>query len=189
MPGTFSRHWFERKPLVGDSGMNHGTCVMRVPWCMSGSLTRGGGENVPGVHGACATRNVTDLSRGPWHVVQGRLPWQTLHRACKRNMMQYCNFQGKDVKFLSDNNYLPSLAQPDADPSGERFVQNVFLRGNRKELGMAECGVRAWYKEWKWKPQTPRWWEKKKIIVSQQLLWNTPHYKKDYRKLTEGAPH
>ena len=33
-----------------------------VPWCMSGSLTCGGGENVPG---ACATRNFTYLSRGP----------------------------------------------------------------------------------------------------------------------------
>ena len=26
-------------------------------WCMSGSLTRIGGENVPGIPGACATRN------------------------------------------------------------------------------------------------------------------------------------
>ena len=34
--------------------MYHGTCVTRVPWCMSGSLTRGGGENVPGIPGACA---------------------------------------------------------------------------------------------------------------------------------------
>ena len=32
--------------------MRHGTCVTHVPWCMPGSLTRGGGENVPG---ACAT--------------------------------------------------------------------------------------------------------------------------------------
>ena len=34
--------------------MHHGTCVTHVPWCMSGSLTRGGGENVPGIPGACA---------------------------------------------------------------------------------------------------------------------------------------
>ena len=34
--------------------MHHGTCVMHVPWCMSGSLTCGGGENVPGIPGACA---------------------------------------------------------------------------------------------------------------------------------------
>ena len=62
MPGTFSRHRLQRKPLVSDPGMHHGTCVTHVPWCMSGSLTRGGGENVPG---ACATLNFTYLARGP----------------------------------------------------------------------------------------------------------------------------
>ena len=45
---------FQRKPLVSDPGMHHGTCVTHVPWCMSGSLTRGDGENVPGIPGACA---------------------------------------------------------------------------------------------------------------------------------------
>ena len=57
MPGTCSPHRLLRKPLVSDPGMHH------VPWCMSGSLTRGGGENVPG---ACATRNFMCLARGPW---------------------------------------------------------------------------------------------------------------------------
>ena len=46
--------------------MHHGTCVTHVVWCMSGSLTRVGGENIPGILGACATRNFTYLSRGPW---------------------------------------------------------------------------------------------------------------------------
>ena len=46
---------FQRKPLVSDPGMHHGTCVTHVPWCMSGSLTCGDGENVPGIPGACAT--------------------------------------------------------------------------------------------------------------------------------------
>ena len=45
---------FQRKPLVSDPGMHHGTCVTHVPWCMSGSLTCGDGENVPGIPGACA---------------------------------------------------------------------------------------------------------------------------------------
>ena len=31
-----------------------------------GSLTRGGGENVPGIPSAYATRNFTDLARGPY---------------------------------------------------------------------------------------------------------------------------
>ena len=43
----------QRKPLANDPGMHHGTCVTHVPWCMSGSLTRGGEENVPGIPGAC----------------------------------------------------------------------------------------------------------------------------------------
>ena len=61
----FPRHWLQRKPLVSDPGMHHGTCVTHVPWCMSGLLTRGDGENVPGICGACATRNLTHLVRGP----------------------------------------------------------------------------------------------------------------------------
>ena len=44
MPGTFSQLRLQRKPLVSDSDMQHGTCVTHVPWCMSGSFTHGGGE-------------------------------------------------------------------------------------------------------------------------------------------------
>ena len=62
----YPRHQLQRKPLVNDHGMHHGTCVTHVPWCMSGSLTRGSGENVPSIPGACTTRNFTYLARGPW---------------------------------------------------------------------------------------------------------------------------
>ena len=51
---VFPRRRLKRKPLVSDPGMHHGTCVTHVPWCMSGSLTCGDGENVPGIPGACA---------------------------------------------------------------------------------------------------------------------------------------
>ena len=51
---VFPRRRFRRKPLVSDPDMHHGTCVTHVPWCMSGSLTCGNGENVPGIPGACA---------------------------------------------------------------------------------------------------------------------------------------
>ena len=37
-------HRLQRKPLVNDPGMHHGTYVTHVPWCMSGSLNRGGVE-------------------------------------------------------------------------------------------------------------------------------------------------
>ena len=67
---VFPRHRLQRKPLVSDPDIHHGTCVTHVPWCMSGSLTCGGGENVPGVPGipfcACTNLNFTYLARGPW---------------------------------------------------------------------------------------------------------------------------
>ena len=63
----FPGHRLQRKPLVGDPGMHHGTCVTHVPWWMSGLLTPGGGENVPGIPGACATRNFTYLVRGQFN--------------------------------------------------------------------------------------------------------------------------
>ena len=40
----FPRHRLQRKPLVSNPGMHHGTCVTHMPWCMLGSLPRGGGK-------------------------------------------------------------------------------------------------------------------------------------------------
>ena len=57
---------FQGNGLVSYPGMHHGTCVTHVPWCMSGSLTYGDEENVPGIPGACANRNIMYLVRGPW---------------------------------------------------------------------------------------------------------------------------
>ena len=62
---VFPTYRLQRKPQVCDPGMHHGTCVTHVPWCMSESLIRGGGENVPGIPSACATRNFAYLTRGP----------------------------------------------------------------------------------------------------------------------------
>ena len=62
---VFPRHWLQRKRLISDPGMYHGTCITHVPWCMSGSLISGGGDNAPGIPGACVTRNFTYLTRGP----------------------------------------------------------------------------------------------------------------------------
>ena len=64
MPETFFP-----PPRVSYPDMRHGTCVTHMPWCMSGSLTSccfevGGGENVPGIYGAWATRNFANLKRG-----------------------------------------------------------------------------------------------------------------------------
>ena len=64
----FPRHQLQRKPLVSDLGMHHDTCVTHVSWCMSGSLTRSGRENVPGIPGACTTRNFCVSGKRPiWY--------------------------------------------------------------------------------------------------------------------------
>ena len=76
----FPRHRLQRKLLVSDPGMHHGTCVTHVPWCMSGSLTRGGGENVPGIPDACATRNFTYLARGLWIETQNNVQMRTMNQ-------------------------------------------------------------------------------------------------------------
>ena len=62
----FPRHRHQRSPLVSVPGIHHGTCVTTVPWCISGSLTRDGAKNIPGIPSACTTRNFTYLARGPF---------------------------------------------------------------------------------------------------------------------------
>ena len=81
---VFPRRRFQRKPLVSDPGMHHGTCVTHVPWCMSGSRTRGGGENVPGIPGACAPA----ISR-IWQEAHWLRPWFGTFRATQCIMTNY----------------------------------------------------------------------------------------------------
>ena len=69
--GLHTRHRLQRKPLVSDPSLHCGMCVTHVPWWMSGSLIRGGGENVPDFPGACANSNFTYLTRGPLPAHQG----------------------------------------------------------------------------------------------------------------------
>ena len=76
MPWTFSPPLTSKK--TASSRSRHvSTCVTHVSRCMSGSLTRGGRENVPGIPGACATRNFTHLASGPWN--DGVLLKHSLH--------------------------------------------------------------------------------------------------------------
>ena len=79
---VFPTRRLQRKPLVSDPGMHHGTCETHVPWCMSGSLTCCGGENVPGIPSACAPAIL-------------RI-WQEAHG-------QFWNscFPGEDIDFVS----------------------------------------------------------------------------------------
>ena len=62
----FPSHRLQRKPLVSDPGMHRGTCVTHVPWCMTESLIHDGGENVPGIPGACATRTWQEAHGNIW---------------------------------------------------------------------------------------------------------------------------
>ena len=64
---VFPRRLFQRKPLVSDPGMHHGTCVTHVPWCMSGSLTCGDGENVPSIPGACVPAILRIWQEAHWY--------------------------------------------------------------------------------------------------------------------------
>ena len=74
MPGKFSPPPISKvKPLVSDPGMHHGTCVTHVPWCMSGSLTCGDGENVPGIPRACAPAILRIWQEA--HMVRAQVPW------------------------------------------------------------------------------------------------------------------
>ena len=61
----YPHHWLQRKPLVRDPGMHHSTCVTHVPWCMSGSLTRGGGEKFSAFPAHSQTCRFTYLARVP----------------------------------------------------------------------------------------------------------------------------
>ena len=65
IPGAFFPALTSTETLVNDPGMHRGTCVTHVPGCMSGSINHGYGENVPGIPGACTTRNFTDLVKAP----------------------------------------------------------------------------------------------------------------------------
>ena len=99
----FPRHRFQRKLLVSYPGMHHVTRFTQIPWCMSGSLNRGGEENVPGIPGACATHNFMYLVRGPCH--QNR---------------QLCVFLAGDLSaiIIPQSNLVPLAAKPEVPQVG-----------------------------------------------------------------------
>ena len=109
----FPRHWLQRKQLVSDPGIHHGTCVTHVPWCMSGSLTWGGGENVPGIPGACASRNCTYLARGPWSrlifiiVISVLVRWPFMLRGPPRSLL--CTYRVPQDRLLQIVVYLNDI--------------------------------------------------------------------------------
>ena len=108
----FPRHQLQRKPLVSDPDIDHGTCVTHMPWCMSGSLTSSRGENVPSIPGACATCNFTYLARGPWFtsVCNGHVISQRQTPNC---MIVYDSIIIEDTNFIKGCwPHFPWLAKP-----------------------------------------------------------------------------
>ena len=78
---------------------------------MSGSLIRGGGENVPGFTGACATRNFAYLVRGPWNPWGITIPCQTYvyHHYYDHDRDQHDDYQhdkDKNDHDDHDNDYI-----------------------------------------------------------------------------------
>ena len=76
------------------------------PWCIciSRSLTSGGGENVPGIPGACATRNFTYLARGPWsgpiqtpYMMEVQITCFCVILVCKVIIISWRNFDGRHI--------------------------------------------------------------------------------------------
>ena len=105
---VFPRRRFQRKPIVGDPGMHHGTCVTHVPWCMSGSLTCGDGENVPGIPGACAPAILRI-----WQEAHGvsRLWWVNTIVTRKQNTYMYHPESHQRYLNSSSGNGLALMAQ------------------------------------------------------------------------------
>ena len=135
----FPRHWLQRKPLVSDPGMHHGTCVTHVPWYMSGSLTRGRWENVPGIPGACATHKFTYLVRGPWK----RFP-------------RYCRYWPISLAKQKDHQLYTLLSQiaikiATAMPSVTIIVWSHFVSRRLycsctpKKYALGMCVIVVWY--------------------------------------------
>ena len=70
----FPRHRIQRKPLVRDPGMHHGTRVTHVPWCMLRLLIHGGGKTFPAFPVHMHIRNFTYMARAPYPCVRHQLP-------------------------------------------------------------------------------------------------------------------
>ena len=111
----FPRHRHQRKPIVSDPGMHHGTCVTHVSWCMSGSLSCGGGENVPGIPSACTTHNLMYLVRGPcgwywgaWRCVYCTLWPKKTHKTCANANRSTFHLQENITVASQENHGVPN---------------------------------------------------------------------------------
>ena len=133
----FLCHRLQRKPLVSDPGMHHGTCVTHVSWCMSGSLTRGDGENVPGIPGACANRIFKYLARGPcWKFnycfdISMYSNWNKKCHPCRRT-------EGRITTERED-------CEDEAVGDSTHCNEQEQTRANRNESKTPHCACAGWF--------------------------------------------
>ena len=123
---SFPRHRLQMKPLIRT----------HVPCCMSGLLTRGGGENVPGSPGACATHNVAYLLRGPW---------DKLVLVVLDSLKETQHVKGEATKLGLSFTYSAHLSMPLWSSDLESFHERFFHRNsNSMEIlsrSHPKCGV------------------------------------------------
>ena len=165
---VFSRRRFQRKPLVSDPGMHHDTCVTHVPWCMSGSLTCSGGENVPGIPGACAPAILRI-----WQEAHGEnltmLVWSDNHR--ENNVTQSQMVSEKYAGYYTSNMYIYCfiilfyVCEANAALVLPIYIITFFRSGNRNSnvwhniaLYFNYTFVHRMWKGLAWQNPKPTWW-------------------------------
>ena len=93
-----------------------------MPWCVSGSLTHGGGANVPGIPGACATHNFTYLARSQWPAAWWH--WGSAWAIIDLSSMKYCDIHLRAIAHemikLSIRNIGLQITIRVASPMGQR---------------------------------------------------------------------
>ena len=103
--------------------------------CISRSLTRGGGENVPGIPGACATRNFTYLT-----VCQ---KWITMSASYLVLKGGYCRLNSKYIRYIQvcllTTRMKCDLQQPNNAP--ENYNHRLWWCGAKNEwVSTTGCG-------------------------------------------------
>ena len=146
----FPRHRLQRKPLVSDPCMHHGTCVTPVPWCMSGSLIRGGGENVRGIPGACTTRSFTYLARSPSIRVNTSIIWKINWIYHNKIFFMWCINLRENAPMSTENVVIVTQTHP--MPVNERSMLTINCNVNLRSRSwifdtiiISPFGLSSWW--------------------------------------------
>ena len=159
----------QRKPLVSDIDMHHATCVTHLQWCMSGSLIRGDGGNVPGIPGVYATRNFTYLAKGPksniqfmaWHLKVQQYGWFTirkLQRFVKSDWVLLKRVQYFKGEYKS-NHYFARNLDAKAEYLSSNYYAHIYESLQYREISKE----RGWC--------TRRYWKSQSTPIAYDYFW------------------